>query len=100
MKTGNFVILYSPAALTDSSIVGIGICTESFNPNTMPGWEDSGSYGYHGDDGCIFINDSVPRYSYSMRPWGPGDTVGCLVDTSNPLRRSIRFFKNKVSGEG
>jgi hypothetical protein len=56
----------------------------------MPGWEE-GSYGFHGDDACIY---SVESRAYST-PFATGDTVGCclLLDNTNPEdQRGTIFF--------
>ncbi|CAI2177806.1 1335_t:CDS:2, partial [Funneliformis geosporum] len=62
----------------------------------MPGWEDS-SWGYHGDDGNTYFNDS--------KPYGPkfmtGDTIGCCLNfrnntvfyTRNGMNLGIAFRK-------
>lgn len=68
--------------------MGIGLCNglaESFS--SMPGW-DKGTWGYHGDDGCFFVesgwgSEYAPKY-------GRGDVVGCGVD----LEGKIFFTKN------
>ena len=44
---------------------------------TFPGW-DSGSVGYHGDDGRLY--HSVPIGRHFGPTYGEGDTVGCGVD--------------------
>jgi hypothetical protein len=43
----------------------------------MVGW-DCGSWGYHGDDGKLFVEDGRGR-PYG-KTFGVGDTIGCGVD--------------------
>jgi ankyrin repeat protein len=61
----------------DECIVAIGICAHNFYAYSMPGWPRSGAYGYHSDDGGFFTH--TDQSNGSARPYGPGDTVGCLV---------------------
>ncbi|KAL6080540.1 Ran-binding protein 10 [Balamuthia mandrillaris] len=64
-----------------------GIALDGYTEiNAAPGWR-AGSYGYHGDDGKLYLESGFGR------PWGAplftsGDTVGCGVD----LRRGDLFF--------
>ena len=68
--------------------IGIGFCTEEVSLSRLPGW-DPHSYGYHGDDGHVFLG------SGRGTPFGPtyttGDRIGCLLNRSD---RSISFYKN------
>lgn len=68
--------------------VSIGVCAGSCSLNKLPGW-DRHSFGYHGDDGCKFVE------SGSGTPFGPtfstGDTVGLLWCC---LDRTVSFTKN------
>lgn len=62
--------------------IAIGLATKAFNTNgKQPGWTRS-SWGYHGDDGCIYHRNG------NGTPWGPafgtGDIVGCGLDCSLP----------------
>ncbi len=62
--------------------IAIGLATRAFHTNgKQPGWTRS-SWGYHGDDGCIYHRNG------SGLPWGPafgtGDVVGCGLDCSLP----------------
>ena len=54
----------------------------------MPGWSQ-GSWGYHGDDGKMFIGNPI-GITYGPT-YGTGDTVGCGVDF---MSRSVFFTKN------
>jgi SPRY domain len=56
----------------------------------MPGW-DSGSWGYHGDDGKLFSESSRGK-SYGPT-YGKGDTVGCGIDFP---KCELFFVKNGV----
>jgi hypothetical protein len=47
----------------------------------MPGWSIATSWGYHGDDGLTFNNDSSKIYA--GKKYGKGDIVGCLYDIEN-----------------
>jgi len=58
----------------------VGLATEEFPLHRkMPGW-DSHSFGYHGDDGCLFHNTSFHSDSRRLPMFGAGDVVGCGVD--------------------
>lgn len=50
----------------------------------MPGWPAAmKSWGYHGDDGGIFINSGFPTLEYET--YSAGDTIGCGVDNQKRL---------------
>ncbi|KAI8586420.1 concanavalin A-like lectin/glucanase domain-containing protein [Geranomyces variabilis] len=70
--------------------IGIGLCTLDMYLNRLPGWMEH-SWGYHGDDGCVFLG-SGKGCSY-----GPcfttGDVVGCIVNFGT---RTVSFTKNGV----
>ena len=55
--------------------VAVGLASRYFPlSGAMPGW-DINSYGWHGDDGCVFHGSGAgDRYGPSF---GAGDTVGC-----------------------
>ena len=63
--------------------VAVGISTIEFTSymfQRMPGW-DRRSYGYHGDDGCVFhARRRLPRV---FPLFSKGDTVGCGIDYTN-----------------
>lgn len=71
-----------------STTVVIGCSGKTVSLSRAPGWEPE-SYGYHGDDGHVFASQSVGK-SYGPK-YGPGDTVGCLV---NFRTGTINFTKN------
>ncbi|KAG5800556.1 hypothetical protein H9Q69_000443 [Fusarium xylarioides] len=64
---------------SESRILVIGFSDFRGNHNSMPGWLP-GSWGYHGDDGLLFVDDDyVDSPSEDFREFGKGDTVGvCL----------------------
>ena len=68
--------------------LGIGVCEERSPLQGMPGWYP-GSWGYHADDGNVFIHDGVGR-GYGPT-YSSGDVVGCGMD---PCTKSIFFTKN------
>jgi hypothetical protein len=72
----------------DSTTVVIGCSGKSVSLSRAPGWEPE-SYGYHGDDGHVFASQSVGK-AYGPK-YGPGDTVGCLV---NFRTGTVNFTKN------
>ncbi len=57
----------------------------------MPGWENF-SFGYHGDDGGLFINSGTKVESIeedgSDRTYGAGDTIGAGLD----LKTGLGYF--------
>ncbi|CAG8518043.1 5764_t:CDS:2 [Funneliformis mosseae] len=57
--------------------IGIGFCTQAASLNRLP----ASSWGYHGDDGKRFFNDTVGK------PYGSkfmtGDTIGCCIKFRN-----------------
>jgi hypothetical protein len=58
-------------------MIGIGFSSKTVSLSRAPGWEPE-SWGYHGDDGHCFAAQTVGK-SYGPK-FGPGDTVGCLVN--------------------
>ncbi len=58
-------------------MIGIGFSTRTVALSRPPGWEPE-SWGYHGDDGHCFAAQNIGK-SYGPK-FGPGDTVGCLVN--------------------
>ncbi|KAH4204597.1 hypothetical protein HBI25_219440 [Parastagonospora nodorum] len=46
-----------------SKILGLGFCNKRYPTGGMPGWYRS-SWGYHGDDGAIFLNNANSDFSY------------------------------------
>ena len=59
----------------------------------MPGWPGNGapSWGYHGDDGKKFANNSNYSGKKYNEGYGPGDTVGCGVNFTDG---TIFYTKN------
>ncbi|KAJ1389529.1 hypothetical protein B484DRAFT_409281 [Ochromonadaceae sp. CCMP2298] len=57
----------------------IGIANSMHDVKSMPGWNQD-SYGFHGDDGCFYHNDSLRGVQFTSDPaeavFGVGDTVG------------------------
>lgn len=58
--------------------IGVGLCEKGVKLEKMPGWE-SGSFGYHGDDGLVFQQSGQPGNKYGPK-YSTGDTVGCCWD--------------------
>jgi hypothetical protein len=70
--------------------VAVGLSSAHFNADArLPGW-DLESFGYHGDDGCLFHGKGVQISEYGPR-FGAGDTVGCGI---NYRTRRIFFTLN------
>ncbi|RIB05614.1 concanavalin A-like lectin/glucanase domain-containing protein, partial [Gigaspora rosea] len=71
--------------------IAIGFCSNLIKLNNMPGFE-SGSWGYHSDDG-EFFNCSIIN-----KPYGPtfttGDTIGCCL---NFINKTVFYTKNGVN---
>ncbi|KAJ1917243.1 hypothetical protein H4219_003327 [Mycoemilia scoparia] len=63
-----------------NGFIGIGFSTHDAKLDRLPGW-DKNSWGYHGDDGHVFINQNLGR------PFGPrfstGDIIGCGINFMN-----------------
>jgi Ran-binding protein 9/10 len=72
--------------------IGIGLCDGDVGLNKMPGWS-KGSFGYHGDDGCLFRQTGVAGEKYSSK-YGGGDVVGCCWDLVDDV---VFFTKNGVA---
>ena len=68
--------------------IGIGFSSKKASLSRPIGWE-SESWGYHGDDGHLFIGSNVGK------PFGPkygvGDVIGCGI---NFVRGTAFFTKN------
>jgi Ran-binding protein 9/10 len=69
--------------------VGVGLCEKNVKLDKMPGWE-LGSYGYHGDDGCTFQENSHNGERYGPK-YGTGDVIGCCWDLVDDL---VFFTRN------
>lgn len=72
------------------SLIAVGFSHWDCPADGMPGWA-SGSWGYHGDDGCKFAAQSTGDKYGPL--YGEGDTIGCGVDFHE---RSAFFTKNGV----
>ncbi|KAH3958115.1 hypothetical protein HBH92_210860 [Parastagonospora nodorum] len=57
-----------------SKILGLGFCNKRYPTGGMPGWYRS-SWGYHGDDGAIFLNNANSDFSYYKKE-SPSDDFG------------------------
>ncbi|KAI6652652.1 Ran-binding protein 10 [Oopsacas minuta] len=70
--------------------IGIGLTSRKSVTNRLPGL-DKNSYGYHGDDGCIFSSSS------SGKPYGPSfttnDVIGCGLNT---ITNTCFYTKNGI----
>ena len=65
--------------------IGIGFCSAAAILSALPGWH-GGSFGYHGDDGCIFRQAAIGT-SYGPKFTSvDGDVVGC----------GINFYSNTI----
>jgi Ran-binding protein 9/10 len=76
--------------------VGMGFATRYVLLNRMPGWDTARgpTWGYHGDDGGIFIHSEDGSRGHLYGPkYTTGDTVGCGVDFDKGV---IFFTKNGV----
>ncbi|KAJ5950794.1 Ankyrin repeat-containing domain protein [Penicillium vulpinum] len=74
-------IFYFEVTITKKSrknVIGIGFCDEKAPLHRMLGW-DSGSWGFHGDDGKIFAGYGKGR-PYGKGDYSIGDTIGCCFD--------------------
>ncbi|KIM34017.1 hypothetical protein M408DRAFT_89481 [Serendipita vermifera MAFF 305830] len=69
--------------------ISIGFATKNLNLSKLPGW-DSGSWGYHGDDGLSFMGQPRTGATYGPR-FGTNDTIGCGV---NFLENNAFYTKN------
>ncbi|KAF5706856.1 hypothetical protein FGLOB1_7208 [Fusarium globosum] len=67
---------------SQSRILGIGFSGPSMKCDSMPGFEP-GSWGYHGDEGQIFIGDDYmgwPREYFGFPTFSKGNTVGVYLN--------------------
>ncbi|KAG5754659.1 hypothetical protein H9Q70_002679 [Fusarium xylarioides] len=66
---------------SESKILGIGFSHSNTDRDSMPGWYP-GSWGYHGDDGLLYISGDYvdsPRGDFESPGYGAGQTAGvCL----------------------
>lgn len=84
-------LFYFEIDIIEEGIIAIGFCSNLIKLNNMPGFE-SGSWGYHSDDG-EFFNCSIIN-----KPYGPtftiGDTIGCCL---NFINKTVFYTKNGVN---
>ncbi|KAK0625339.1 ankyrin repeat-containing domain protein [Bombardia bombarda] len=74
-----------------AAILGVGLCTENAWEDRMVGW-DTGSLGYHGDDGRKYTQAEWGRlYTES---YGAGDKIGCKIEVQPGGDRTVSFTKN------
>ena len=78
-------------ALGVRGAIGIGLCQFGYRQHAMPGW-DEGAYGWHGDDGKLFL-PRTPGRVFS-EPWKVGDVVGLGLWLS---KREMFFTLNGVN---
>jgi len=72
----------------NDGFLSIGLITKASLLKKLVGWE-TGTIGYHGDDGCIYMGSGK---GHQFGPeFSTGDTVGCGVDF---ISRTIFFTKN------
>ncbi|KAK7931723.1 Ran-binding protein 9 [Apiospora marii] len=74
----------------DDTTISVGFSHRPVSLARLPGWE-SDSYGYHGDDGHVYVGHQ------SGKVYGPtfcvGDTIGCGVNFKNG---NAFFTKNGI----
>jgi hypothetical protein len=72
--------------------IGVGFCNRAVLPvkGRMPGWDPSGSYAYHGDDGKKY-GPGATFGDWAL--WANGDVIGCGID---PARRVIFYTRNGI----
>mmetsp|Transcript_15950 Transcript_15950/g.21090 ORF Transcript_15950/g.21090 Transcript_15950/m.21090 type:complete len:420 (-) Transcript_15950:287-1546(-) len=71
--------------------VAIGLADEHFCcEEAFPGWVRH-SFGYHGDDGCIYHGSGIMPHRFGPR-FGTGDVVGCGIDYSQEHDGAEIFF--------
>jgi Ran-binding protein 9/10 len=71
------------------SEISLGLCSRHTPLNYLPGW-DSASWGYHGDDGKKYFDDTGTPYGTTFKR---GDIIGCYVR----LKENISFTLNGAS---
>jgi ankyrin repeat protein len=84
--------------------IAIGFAGSSVTFNSLPGLQ-SGSWGYHGDDGRLYpISSSTGRYG---TPYATGDVIGCCISFKKCLifytwngRPMDRAFDHLTFGSG
>ncbi|EFJ50789.1 hypothetical protein VOLCADRAFT_103851 [Volvox carteri f. nagariensis] len=72
--------------------IGLGYAPSSHDTSHHVGW-DSGTFGFHGDDGNTFFEGRAEYYGFK---YGKGDVVGAALDFQ---RKEIFFTKNGTKGK-
>lgn len=73
---------------TNNDIIAIGLTSVLPQLNDrMPGW-DANTWGYHGDDGKLFLGNSSSNCAFEK--YTKGDVVGCGIDD----QKQLFFTKN------
>ena len=62
------------------SLVAIGLSNGICRFNSMPGWYTPAKWGYHGDDGGVYINQGDLNTDRNYGLYEKDDTIGCGVD--------------------
>jgi hypothetical protein len=78
--TGHAYFEVKMVNLPESQICGIGMIDlkrYQLDGSRMIGW-DSGSYGFHSDDGLIYGENKIEGLRWL--PWAQGDVIGCGID--------------------
>ncbi|KAK0644158.1 ankyrin repeat-containing domain protein [Cercophora newfieldiana] len=79
--------------------VAIGFCTIGAGVVDFPGWLpkvtalEAKSWAYHGDDGGVYRSTGTIYADEYLKPFGPGDTIGCAVDLA---KHEISWTRNGV----
>ncbi|XP_062577865.1 uncharacterized protein LOC134239727, partial [Saccostrea cucullata] len=68
--------------------IGVGMCPRMYASNNMPGWK-SKSFGYHADDGGIFIEKGSSQTK--VEKCSDGDVMAVEFDVKSS---ELKFFKN------
>lgn len=69
-------------------VIAVGLSSYSCNLKSLPGWELN-SYGYHGDDGKLYIGNG--QGSAYGNTFTTGDVIGCCI---NFIENNLFFTKN------
>lgn len=77
----------------ENPFMAIGFCTLGAQYYDFPGWEPKRKFPSGrscGDDGGMYAGTSFSARSFG-EPYGPGDTIGCVVDLDT---RKLWYTKN------
>lgn len=69
-------------------LFGIGFCSFKMVKESMPGWERA-SWGFHSDDGCLFLETGHGKSFDKDTPHKVDDTVGAGIHNGD-----LYFTKN------